>query len=329
MFVLLSRDANPTNLIELLSNVGVYAVKENGGLYLKGDVFRIDVAWLRQRPEVEGVLSITSMAPLSERKNRSDTVVHVKNNAFGDGFFSVIAGPCAVESYNTISECADIVSRYGGNLLRGGAFKPRTSPYHYQGLGEEGLSFLYNVGKRNNIPVVAELMTPDDCEKYADYLDVVQIGARNMQNFPLLRAAGQLQKPVILKRGFCATQDEWLLAAEYILSAGNSDIILCERGIRTFESGQRFTLDLAAVAALKRKTHLPVIVDPSHAAGKAELVEPLALAAICAGADGLMVEVHPNPTDAMCDGLQALDEMQFAHLMGTAMSLHKYLLETK
>lgn len=315
MFVLLHPGTNPDRIIMQLDKLSVNAACDGSGLWLTGETWRIDTAWLRQQSEVIDVLQISGQTPLCSRNGREDSVVSVGSAKFGGGSFGVIAGPCAVESEASVNSCANVVVQYGGSVLRGGAFKPRTSPYHFQGMGQAGLQLLCQAGKDHGLPVIAELMSPEDCETLAQQVDMIQIGARNMQNYPLLRAAGMLRKPVVLKRSFCATQEEWLMAAEYILSGGNTQVILCERGIRTFEAGQRFTLDLGAVASLKRKTHLPIIVDPSHAAGRAALVTPLALAAVCAGADGLMIEVHPNPECAFCDGQQALDESAFASLM--------------
>lgn len=325
MFVLLRPGADPAELIEELRALSIGCTVDGSGLWLTGALHRLDPATLRQRPEVMGLVPTASMLPLAERNGRSDQTVQVGSASFGGGHFGVIAGPCAVESAACIDECARLVAQCGGQVLRGGAFKPRTSPYHAQGLGAPGLALLRQAGDAHRLPVVAELLCPEDCERLGAQVDLIQIGARNMQNFPLLRAAGRMNRPVLLKRGFCATQDEWLLAAEYILSSGNSQVILCERGIRTFEPGQRFTLDLGTVAALKRRTHLPVIVDPSHAAGRAELVAPLAMAAVCAGADGLMLELHPDPAHAHCDGLQALDPAQFSALMQRLTALRMQL----
>ncbi len=325
MFLLFSSGYDPAQVISKLNQLGVEARREGDGLRLTGATYRIDSAWLREQPGVQAVIRLTDPAPLAARQGKSDTVVQVGAARFGGGHFSVIAGPCAVEGRQAIGDCASLVKEYGAQILRGGAFKPRTSPYQYQGLGREGLLLLKEAGEQNGLPVVTELMCVEDCQTLSPMVDLVQIGARNMQNQPLLRAAGQLKQPVLLKRGFCSTEDEWLMSAEYILNAGNPNVILCERGIRTYESAQRFTLDLGAVAAMKRRTHLPVIVDPSHAAGCAELVPPLALAAICAGADGLMLEVHPNPAQALCDGIQALSGKQFGDLMAEIIALRRHL----
>ena len=325
MFLLFSSGYDPAQVISKLNQLGVEARKEGDGLRLIGATYRIDSAWLREQPGVQAVVRLTDPAPLASRQGKDDTVVQVGAASFGGGNFSIIAGPCAVESKQVISDCAALVKESGAQILRGGAFKPRTSPYQYQGLGMEGLHLLKEAGEQYHLPVVTELMCAEDCETLSPLVDLVQIGARNMQNYPLLRAVGKLKKPVLLKRGFCSSEDEWLMSAEYILNAGNSNVILCERGIRTFESAQRFTLDLGAVAAMKRRTHLPVIVDPSHAAGCAELVSPLALAAVCAGADGLILEIHPDPTQALCDGIQALSPKQFGDLMTEILALRRHL----
>jgi 3-deoxy-7-phosphoheptulonate synthase len=239
------------------------------------------------------------------------TVVEIDGRQVGGNGFTTIAGPCAVESREVILESARLVRDAGGQLLRGGAYKPRTSPYSYQGLGEAGLRLLAEAKEETGLPVVTELMDVRDLGAVAEVADVIQLGARNMQNYPLLTELGRTDKPVLLKRGPSATLEELLLAAEYVLKEGNPAVILCERGIRTFETGYRFTLDVTAVPVLKELTHLPVIVDPSHAAGRRELVEPLSLAAAAAGADGLMVEVHPRPDEAVCDGPQSLAGEEF------------------
>ena len=232
----------------------------------------------------------------------------------GPGFV-VVAGPCAVESAGQTESVAAAVAAAGAHLLRGGAFKPRTSPYAFQGLGEEGVTILGRSGTRHGMPVVAEVLDTSQLASMIDHVDVLQVGARNMQNFALLRALGKVRRPVLLKRGFAATVEEWLLAAEYLLDGGNSQVVLCERGIRTFETATRNTLDLASVALVKQRTHLPVLVDPSHATGLRELVIPMSLAAAAAGADGLLVEVHGEPEAALCDGRQALTPALFSELM--------------
>ncbi len=251
---------------------------------------------------------------LVSRKYRDKTIVRVGDVEFGRKTV-IVAGPCSVESREQIMETAIAVKEAGAHVLRGGAFKPRTSPYSFQGLGEKGLMLLREVGDTLGIPVVTEVLDPRMVRLVAEYADILQIGARNMQNFPLLKEVGRINKPVILKRGFGATIEELLYAAEYIMLEGNEDVILCERGIRTFEKYTRFTLDIAAIPVLKELTHLPVIVDPSHAAGKRTLVSSLAKAALVAGADGIMVEVHPNPEKALSDGAQSLTLEMFKGLM--------------
>ncbi len=229
--------------------------------------------------------------------------------------FLVIAGPCAVESREQIMQAAASVKAAGSNMLRGGAYKPRSSPYSFQGLGQEGLQYLKEAGQAAGLPVITEVLDPRDVGLVSEYADVLQIGSRNMQNFPLLVEVGQTQKPVMLKRGLCATLEEWLASAEYIMKEGNPNVFLCERGIRSFETYTRNTLDVSAIAAIKELTHLPVVADPSHATGRIELVPPMALSSIMAGCDGLMVEVHPSPSSALCDASQQLMPEQFAALM--------------
>lgn len=244
-----------------------------------------------------------------------DTVVDVNGIKIGGGHFQVIAGPCSVESKEQMEEVAYDVKASGATLLRGGAFKPRTSPYSFQGLHENGLALLLNAGKTTKLPVVTEIMDSSHIDLFKD-VDVIQVGARNMQNFELLKKLGKLDKPILLKRGLANTLEELLMSAEYIMAGGNEKVILCERGIRTFETSMRNTLDISAVPMLKKMTHLPVIIDPSHAAGMRWMVEPLSMAAIAAGADGLMIEVHNNPEKALCDGKQSLTPESFDNLMG-------------
>jgi 3-deoxy-7-phosphoheptulonate synthase len=243
------------------------------------------------------------------------TIVDVGTVRFGDGSYPVIAGPCSIESDVQMMEAAAMAAEGGASMLRGGAFKPRTSPYSFQGLGEEGLWILEHAGKETGLPTVTEVMEPAHVGLVAEHADMLQIGARNMQNFPLLSAVGTVDRPVMLKRGPSATIDEWLLAAEYILDAGNPNVVLCERGIRTFETRTRNTLDISAVPVVQRLSHLPVIIDPSHATGVRDLIVPLALAGRAAGADGLMVEIHPRPDEALSDGPQQLDRAGYLELM--------------
>ncbi|MEW6054010.1 MAG: 3-deoxy-7-phosphoheptulonate synthase [Nitrospirota bacterium] len=271
---------------------------------------------IRVMAGVEDVMRILKPYKLASRDFRpKDTVINVRGHSIGGKKIQVIAGPCAVENKTILMSIAEKVSDAGASFIRGGAFKPRTSPYSFQGLGEEGLKYLADVRKKWGLPVVTELMDPRDMEVIAKYADIIQIGARNMQNFRLLLEAGTSKKPVLLKRGLSATIKEWLMAAEYIMSKGNHQVILCERGIRTFETATRNTLDLSAVPVLKKLTHLPIVVDPSHGVGRWDLVPPMAKAAVAAGADGLIIEVHTNPEEALSDGEQSLKPGDFKRLM--------------
>ena len=271
---------------------------------------------LRAIPGVDRVIPVLKPYRLAAREIQpGGTAVSMGSAKVGAGHFLTAAGPCTVESRERLAETAVAVKRAGAGALRGGAFKPRTSPYSFQGLGEEGLKFLREVGDETGLPVVTEVRDLRHVELVARYADCLQVGARNMQNFDLLTELGKIRKPVLLKRGMSATVHELLMCAEYILAEGNHDVILCERGIRTFETATRFTLDVSAVGVIRAESHLPVIVDPSHAAGRADLVESMSLAAVAAGADGLIVEVHPCPQEAVCDGEQALLPEQFAAMM--------------
>ena len=265
-------------------------------------------------PGVEQVLPILKPYKLVSREmRRGPTVIEARGRRIGDGYFGLIAGPCTVEYREQTLETARAVNEAGATMLRGGAFKPRTSPYSFQGLGIEGLEILAEAREETGLPLVTELMDPRDVEPVVETADVIQIGARNMQNFTLLAEVGRAAKPVLLKRGPSASVEELLKAAEYVVREGNTPVILCERGIRTFERSTRYTLDIGAIPVLKQETHLPVIVDPSHAAGKKELVAPLARAAVAAGADGIIVEAHPHPEEALCDGPQLLPTADFGH----------------
>ncbi len=267
-------------------------------------------------PGVEKVLPILKPYKLASKEFRKEkTVIRVGREQIGGARIAVIAGPCAVENRTLLVEIAKEVKNAGANFIRGGAFKPRTSPYAFQGLEEEGLKYLADARERTGLAIVTEVMDPRDIEMIVKYADVLQIGARNMQNFRLLKEVGLCNKPVLLKRGISATIKEWLMSAEYIMSGGNHAVILCERGIRTYETATRNTLDPSAVPVLKQMTHLPVIVDPSHAVGKWDLVAPMAKAAVAAGADGLIIEVHSNPEEALCDGEQSLKPKIFRQLM--------------
>ncbi|MGC1392422.1 MAG: 3-deoxy-7-phosphoheptulonate synthase [Bacteroidales bacterium] len=252
---------------------------------------------------------------VSRKPSQKDTIVNIADVRLGGNEIIVIAGPCAVESHEQLFETARSVKAGGASILRGGAFKPRSSPYNFQGLGEEGLKLLGNIRKETGLPIVTEVMDTRQFELVASYADMIQIGSRNMQNYPLLKEAGMCKKPVLLKRGMMATIEEFLLAAEYILNQGNDQVILCERGIRTFETSTRNTLDLSAVPMLKRLSHLPVIVDPSHGTGLRWMVPSMAKAAVAVGADGLIMEVHYKPEEALCDGYQSLNLDEFNQLM--------------
>jgi 3-deoxy-7-phosphoheptulonate synthase len=281
---------------------------------------------LASLPGVATVTPISRPYKLTSREfEPSDTVVRVRDRRVGDGGLTVMAGPCAVESREQLLETADAVAAAGATILRGGAFKPRTSPYSFQGLGVEGLRLLAEARERTGLPIITEVMEPGDVPVVAEHADILQVGARNMQNYPLLMAVGRADRPVMLKRGLSATIEEWLMAAEYVVSSGDSQVILCERGIRTFETYTRNTLDLAAVPLLHHLSHLPVVVDPSHATGKRWLVSSMALAAVAAGADGIMVEVHPRPDEALSDGEQSLTLGQFADLAPMLRQVHDHV----
>ncbi|MES2210919.1 MAG: 3-deoxy-7-phosphoheptulonate synthase [Chloroflexota bacterium] len=281
---------------------------------------------LGRLPGVEAVTPISRPFKLTSREfHPEDTVIRVLDAVIGDGGLTVMAGPCSVESRDQLFETADAVSASGATILRGGAFKPRTSPYSFQGLGVEALRYLAEARDRTGLPTITEVMEPNQVDIVAEYADILQIGTRNMQNYSLLNAAGRVARPVMLKRGFGATVEELLMAAEYIVAAGNPNVILCERGIRTFETYTRNTLDLAAVPLLHHLTHLPVIVDPSHATGKRWLVKPLAIGSVAVGADGIMVEVHPTPDDALSDAEQQLNLAQFADLMAAIVPVHAHV----
>ena len=301
-------------LRQRLKDTGVTVAHPGGEvLVLEGETFRLDGESLRLLPGVRAVQRLTEPYLLAARTGHpEDTVVSVGKARIGQDF-CLIAGPCAVESWEQVTSIARQVSAAGAQLLRGGAFKPRTSPYTFGGLGAEGLELLCRAGRETGLPVVSEITDPRQLSLFRE-VDVLQVGARNMQNFELLRELGRQEKPVLLKRSFGATVTELLQAAEYILAGGNERVILCERGIRTFETDSRATLDVAGIAALKEQSHLPVLADPSHAAGRRELVAPLALAAAAAGADGLMIEVHDRPEEALSDGRQALTCGEFARL---------------
>lgn len=281
-----------------------------------GDERKLDGANFATLPGVDRVIPILKPYKLASRDfKKKNTVVRVGDVAIGGGTFTVMAGPCAVESLEQTLDCARRVRKAGAHVLRGGAYKPRTSPYSFQGLGPKGLEILAQARKESGLPVITEVMAVEDVGRVAEVADILQIGARNMQNFNLLDAVGRQEKPVLLKRGLSSTIEEWLLCAEYILSRGNPNVILCERGIRTFEKATRNTLDIGAVPVIRSLSHLPIIIDPSHATGIREFVPPLAKAALAAGADGVLIEVHPHPEKALCDGPQSLTPEMFEKLV--------------
>lgn len=284
-------------------------------LGLVGDTVHIDIDELYAFPIVENVRRVQEPYKLASRTfHNADTVIDIGGHKIGGGEFQIIAGPCSVENESQILEVAGGVKKSGCNILRGGAFKPRSSPYAFQGLEAEGIDLLDIAKNKENMPIVSEIMSIDDLPLF-DRVDVIQVGARNMQNFELLKELGRCDKPILLKRGLANTIEEWLMSAEYIMSEGNENVILCERGIRTFETYTRNTLDLSAIPLVKELSHLPIIVDPSHATGISRLVAPLSLASVGAGADGLIIEVHNEPTKALCDGAQSLKPDQFKQIV--------------
>lgn len=322
MIIILKKGTAPQKVNEMVSHFEQmnFQVQEIRGVHetilgLIGDTSRLDTEDIKSMDSVAEVKRIQEPYKNANRKfHPDDTVIDVCGRKIGGGSFQVIAGPCSIETKEQITEVAEDVKRSGAAFLRGGAFKPRTSPYAFQGLHEQGLDLLLEAKKATGLPVVTEIMSAEHLPLFDD-VDIIQVGARNMQNFELLKVLGKIDKPILLKRGLANTLDELLMSAEYIMAGGNEKVILCERGIRTFETSYRNTLDISAIPMLKKKTHLPVIVDPSHAAGIRFMVEPLAMAAIAAGADGLMIEVHNNPEKALCDGAQSLTPEMFDHLM--------------
>ncbi len=308
------------HVVEKIKGLGLKPLVSRGtertiiGVIGSEDALRVQP--LEVFPGVEKVMPVLKPYKLVSREFKPEsTVVSVNGVKIGGKHVVIMAGPCSVESRAMLMETAKAVKRSGAQILRGGAFKPRTSPYSFQGLGEEGLKYLRDIAKSLGMSVVTEVMDTRDVELLARYTDILQIGARNMQNFSLLKEAGQSHKPILLKRGLSATISDFLLAAEYILAQGNFNVILCERGIRAFEEETRFTLDLSAVPVIKKLSHLPIVVDPSHSTGLWDLVGPMARAGVAAGADGLLIEVHPNPEAALCDGPQSLLPKKFAALM--------------
>ena len=311
-------DAQAAHLVEWLESLGLeihkYAANTGTVLGIIGDLSRVDVPLLQSMSIVESVKRVSDPFKQANRKfHPQDTVVNCGGVLLGGGHFAVIAGPCSVESEEQIITVAQAVKESGAHILRGGAFKPRTSPYAFQGLQEDGIRLLLEAKKATGLPIITEIMSASTLDLFRD-VDIIQVGARNMQNFDLLRELGRSKKPILLKRGLASTLQELLMSAEYIMSEGNENIILCERGIRTFETATRNTLDLSAVPMLHQLSHLPVVVDPSHGTGQAELVPAMALAAVASGCDGVMLEVHNDPAQALCDGAQSLPPEQFDEL---------------
>ena len=318
MIAILKHDATTQqtqNLVQWLKTMGLDVHISQGAevtiLGLVGDTSRVDMDLVSSLDIVESVKRVSEPYKQANRKfHPQDTVIRVGDTCIGGGHFAMIAGPCSVESEEQIIEVATAVKNSGAKILRGGAFKPRTSPYAFQGMKDEGIRLLLKAKATTGLPIVTEIMSISSLDMFAD-VDIIQVGARNMQNFDLLRELGKTHKPILLKRGLANTLQELLMSAEYIMSEGNEQVILCERGIRTFETATRNTLDISAVSMLHELSHLPVVVDPSHATGKSRLVSPMACAATAAGADGIMVEVHNNPACALCDGPQSLTPDQF------------------
>ena len=323
MVVIMNPDASNENIqavVEAIESVGLTAKIMEGAqqkiVGVIGDKRKMSSLAVEAMDGVEQTVSISKSYKLASREfHPANTVVDVDGVKIGDGNVVVMAGPCAVESHEQLLEAAKIVKAGGAQFLRGGAYKPRTSPYSFQGLEEKGLEYLAQAREITGLKIVTEVTEVEAVQTVAQYADLLQIGARNMQNFRLLKEVGRCSKPVMLKRGLCATIDEWLNAAEYIMNEGNPNVILCERGIRTYETYTRNTLDMSAVSAVKHLSHLPIIVDPSHGTGKWRMVKPMSFAAIAAGADGLIIEVHPNPAKALSDGPQSLTPENYDEVM--------------
>ena len=314
---------NLRNVINTIEGLGLTAHLSRGEhttlVGVVGDKRRL----LEKNPElfpgVDRVIQVSETYKLANKKFKAEpTIIDVDGVKIGGDNFVIMAGPCAVESHDQLMQTAAAAKAGGAQILRGGAYKPRTSPYSFQGMGTDGLELLLEAKKATGLPIVTELMSPKYCQLFEEKVDLVQIGARNMQNFDLLKEVGKMSKPVLLKRGLANSYEEWIMSAEYIMAEGNENVILCERGIRTFETYTRNTLDISAIPAIRQMSHLPIIVDPSHAAGMYWMVEPLAMAAIAVGADGLMVEVHNDPPHAKCDGQQSLTPEKFQRLMDKA-----------
>src|SRR6187399_264297 len=334
MFVVMTVGASEAEILGVKSRILAEGLtpfdhvgEERTVIAVVGEIGSRKPALLEQFGRLPGVASVTPISrpfKLTSREfHPEDTVIRVLDAVIGDGSLMMMAGPCSVESRDQLMETVDFVAQHGATVIRGGAFKPRTSPYSFQGLGVEGLRYLAEARERTGLPVITEVMEPNQVDIVAEYADILQIGTRNMQNYSLLRDVGRVARPVMLKRGYGATVEEWLMAAEYIVSSGNPNVILCERGIRTFETFTRNTMDLAAVPVINHLTHLPVIIDPSHATGKRWLVKPLAVGGVAVGADGIMVEVHPHPDDALSDAEQQLDFEGFREIMAAVLPVHE------
>ena len=333
MIAVLKNGTTPSqiqHLVDWLKNMNLDVHISEGSevtiLGLVGDTSRVDIDLLKSLEMVETVKRVSEPFKQANRKfHPKDTIIEVGSARIGGGYFAMIAGPCSVESEEQIIAVANAVKESGASILRGGAFKPRTSPYAFQGMKGEGIRLLLEAKKATGLPIVTEIMNISTLDLFAD-VDIIQVGARNMQNFDLLKELGKTDKPILLKRGLANTLQELLMSAEYIMSEGNSKVILCERGIRTFETATRNTLDLSAVPVLHNLTHLPVVVDPSHATGKADLVAPMAYAATAAGADGIMVEVHNDPTHALCDGAQSITPPRFDEISRKVRQIREVLV---
>ena len=335
MIVVMSHKATEEELqaaIQVMEQGGVKVMvsrgTENTVLGAEGNAAKVDKEKISLLPGVEKVMAVSEPYKMANRKyHPENTLIDVGGVPLGGERIGVIAGPCSVESAPQIEAVAAAVKASGACALRGGAYKPRTSPYSFQGLARDGIQLLQHAREMTGMPIVTEIMSTDNIEMFEMCVDVIQVGARNMQNFDLLKAVGHQDKPVMIKRGMSATYEEWLMSAEYVMAGGNENVILCERGVRTFESYTRNTLDLAAIPVMKKLTHLPIIIDPSHATGKSWLVEPLAMGAVATGCDGLQIEVHNDPAHALCDGPQSLKPEVFAPLATKLLKLHESMKE--
>ncbi len=323
MVIIIKKDASDEEIQKLTTKLQDFGIEakltigvEQTIIGLVGDTSRVDPYRIEHNKIVEKVLKVSEPFKMANRKFHSDdTTIKIDNEIIGGTKLAIIAGPCSVESEEQIVTIAEEVKKSGAGFLRGGAFKPRTSPYAFQGLELDGLNLLKMAKKETGLPIVTEIMSADLIDKFVEDVDVIQVGARNIQNFSLLKELGKTRKPILLKRGIAGTIEELLMSAEYIMAGGNENIILCERGIRTYETYTRNTLDLSAIPAIKKLSHLPIIVDPSHATGKSFMIEPLSKAAVAVGADGLIIEVHNDPANALCDGPQSITPVQFDNLM--------------